>query len=238
MTSELTLKTAFGLIAKSGANTSSEDLIQARDDLNLPGAQAAIEAIDGRRVTMLLKSGNDRDIEAIDVEMRTAKLDLDRRRAATEALGPLIADAREREAKAAIEQLGVETRDARVRAIEAYVELDKLALRITELIGTVRAAEADILDANSRFQAAGRSDLRVGLPMTELATVANSEGQFLPKIGLWSLNGYTDHPTTTLDGGAPPRWIVEDPGRRRLGRMAELLPATTNARPRREVEAH
>jgi len=214
-----TLKTARQILATPDIARSSEELLRLQEGLNIPGAQAAIDRLEERRRGMLL-TANDGEIEAVEVEIRGAVRDLDRRRAAWSALDEPIAAAREREAKAEIEGLGKSARAARVRALQAYVALDRAALELVDLLADVRREEAIIADANRRLREDKRSDLLVALPMDELALLAGVDGEFLPRLSWWRLHGYTNH-SAEHPGDAEWRPIL---AARRFGRLAELLP--------------
>lgn len=226
MKPDTSLKTVLQLVANPDPASSSEDLVRARDALDIRAAEATLERLEEQRRGLLL-TASDREIERVEAEIRAERLDLDRRRAATQAMAPLIAAAFEREAQEHIERLAAETRSARLRAIEAYVGLDAAALRIVDLLQSVSASEAKIAEANQRFREAGRGDLVVGQPMEELASLTGVEGQYLPVLSRWVLDGYTTFPTTSALGHSVPPMQSAD---RRFGRLAELLPDATPTR--------
>jgi hypothetical protein len=229
MTSENTLKTALALIAKPDDTAPSAFLLQTRDELDIAGTEAAIGELQERRRALLLDA-DDGPLEAIDAEIAAAVRGLDRRKAAFEALKPLIATAHERERQEALDRLGEANRDTRRRVLQAYVDLDRAALRVVELLDTIRAGEAAIAGANLQLREAGKAHLMVGLPMAELSMLTGTAGEFLPLLSHWRLHGYTDHPEGRL-GDAWSRAIVPE---RRFGRLAELLP---DAKPAKKAVA-
>ena len=218
-----TLKDALGMLAKPDDTASSASLIEMRDNLDLSGAQAVIDALADRRYRSLLVA-QDSEIERIDRELQTANRDLDRRRAAAEALAPLIDAAKKREAEDALRQHGEDAKSERLRVLRAYVELDRLAIQVTGLIDTIRDGEAYLAFSNERFNAARRGDLRVGMPMVELGMLAGCDGQWLPFLNRWYLHGYSYDPQ---GAHIQERQLIAP--ERRFGRLAELLPEAAPA---------
>lgn len=225
MPSDTTLNAVLAMIAEPNDTTTSAEFAAARDALDIPGARAAVEVAQGKHDSLLLRA-SDAAVEHAEVEIRTANRDLARRLAAEKALAPLIEAAQEREKKAAIEQLGKSARTAQLRCLQAYVELDKLAVGIVEVLADIRRDEGLIADANQRLREAGQGKLTVGLPADELAQLAGCEGQFLPRLDWWNLHGYMAGPAAAL-GDSDAREIVVE---RRFGRLAELLPGAPPSR--------
>lgn len=216
------LNDALSALSQQDQAASSARLLGLQDDLDLPGAEAAIGEREADRGGLLLR-GTDAQIAEAESAILAAIRDRDRRRAASLALQPLIEAAREREAKEAIEHLAKSARATRLRALQAYVQLDQIAVGIVDLLADIRREEAFLADANRQLREAGRARDQVGLPMMELARLAGCDGQFLPLLDRWMLHGYTAGPTAAL-GDAEARPIIPS---RRFGRLAELLPGAT-----------
>ena len=215
-----TLRTALDLITKRDETTSSEDLRQVRDDLDIAGARQAYDDLEARRAQMLLLS-SDEKISKIESEMSVAMRDVDRRRAASQAIDHLITAALDREAEEAIQELGEAARAAQGRAAEAYVKLDAAALQFVEAYGTIGREEATLTEANSRLRSAGRRDLVVEMPMDSLPRLTGVEPEFWVPISHWTFDapGYTHEPPGR-EGTSAARVI----GKRRFGALAALLP--------------
>jgi len=217
-----TLKDALAYLAKSNdATVSSEDLLRARQALDIPGAVALHEELEGRRASLLL-IGTDSAISKIEAEMRTAHLDIERRRAASKALEPVIADAQAREKQAAIEQLGVETRELLQQVAAAYVELDEGTCKLVQSLALIRAGEADLTAMNARLREAGRGDLIVDMPIFVLPHLTGIDAQFWTSPLSWAVEfpGYTSEPAGREGVPLPGRFL----GKRRYAALAQLLP--------------
>jgi hypothetical protein len=215
-----TLTAAQAAVTKRDDTASSAHLIELRDALDLRGAQSEIDALTDRRYRCLL-TASDAEIESIDNEMRAAHRDQDRRRAAAEALAPLIDAAKEREAQEAIKRLGVEASAAHEQLLREYVALDAAAAKLADCLDAIGGGEAFVKDANARLRAAGRQDLTVPLPLDQLMRLAECEFDRLPRLGDFLLPGYMDT-LAALQGD--PNAIRKVPPARRFGRLADLLP--------------
>lgn len=220
-----TLTAAQAAISKPDDRASSAHLIELRDALDLRGAQAAIDDLTDKRFRSLL-TASDSEIEKIDNQMRAAHRDQDRRRAAAEALGPLIEAAKEREAEEDIKRLGAEAAETRLRVLREYVALDDAAARLADCIEAIDGGESFLLSANARLREAGRHDLAVPLPLDQLMRLAECEFDRLPRLGDFLLPGYRD---TAAARRGDPNAIRKLPPARRFGRLAELLPENAQA---------
>lgn len=215
-----TLTAAQAAIAKPDETASSAHLIELRDALDLRGTQAEIDALTDKRFRSLL-TATDAEIERIDNQMRAAHRDQDRRRAAAEALAPLIEAAKEREAQEAIKALGAEVAEVHGQLLREYVDLDAAAAKLADCLEAIGGGETFVLNANAQLRAAGRHDLAVPLPLDQLMRLVECEFDRLPRLGDFVLPGYRD---TLAALRGDPNAVRKLPPARRFGRLAELLP--------------
>jgi len=167
-----------------------QDLEAAAAALDIGAAEAEVDQLEAERRKLLVSAASDAAIEAVEARLKAANLRAERTTALAEQLAKLIEDARSPERKAALEAKAAAAREAQQRSIGHYVELDRLATRLAELLDEIERDEKAIDKANEIVRAAGRSELVTSTPRGLLRSRLGCSLDDMPPIWRWELDGY------------------------------------------------
>ena len=156
-------------------------------------------------------------LDAIEGKIRTANRNAERQYAAKAELERRITEAEARENAAATEAKGVEAKRLAMKFINAYLDLDRMAVEMAATLDAVMADREALLNVNKVLTGANRGDLRGKRPEELLAELGGFNSEWLPQVTTWSLHGYF-----------PERSAITES--RRFSRLRELLPPATSSR--------
>lgn len=190
---------------------------EALGNVDVKAAEAAVDELEAKRHSLLLKDGADAEIEALEVDIRAGNREVERMHAAKSEITRLLAEVEAREAAAQIEARAATARSAQVDGLRLLAELHDAAVNICRILDRLDQSRDTIREANKVVAEHGRADLKIPAPEYVLAEhLGLPSPESLPRFREWSLHGYRGR---LPDGGVIP------PSNHQLDRAKDLLAA-------------
>lgn len=205
-------------LLKSKKPPTSAEIRERLAEIDLPAAQANVEALQAQREKLLLDA-SENDLEAIEANIRRAQRDGDRQRVAKVELERLLTDAVERERLAEVGRRAAGAWALNAKVLTAYAKLHDAAVEVAEQLAIIQQGEAELRECNAIIVPAGYA--KVPWPRGQLLELFEfSDGQLPDPPREWSLRGYWPSVPTYSNGALLTSPLRTD---RRFDRARELL---------------